>query len=109
MGASQYLPSVITAISAFIIIQRGWEVDCPHRPYIGAAINVTGWLRERGFPFDLNVFDGVVFMKQQVFVQPTATIPTGSLKWDWARKNIFGVEIPVSAITSKLTKKSGSK
>jgi len=73
-----------------------------HRPYVGLSEDISGWLQRHGFPLDLCVFGGVVFMKQQLY-DPTA--PT-KLRTDWAHKAMYGVEVPISSIASKLSSKS---
>ena len=72
-----------------------------HRPYVGVSWDISGWAQRRGFPLDFCVFGGVVFMKQQIYDpgQPN------DLKTDWARKGLWGVEVPISSIASKLTAK----
>lgn len=75
-----------------------------HRPYFGLSEDISGWAQRHGFPLDVCVFGGLVFMKQQLY-DPTA--PT-LLRTDWARKAMYGVEVPISGIVSKLAGK-GSK
>jgi hypothetical protein len=48
-----------------------------HRPYVGAAENVSLWGQRKGFPLSIRVFGGIVDMKQQIF---SASSPS-DLKW----------------------------
>jgi hypothetical protein len=73
-----------------------------HRPYIGMAENLSFLTRLVKLNIPLAVYAGPVFMKQQVYDSSTA-----SLKWDHAIKGLYGLELPISAITNYL--KSGSK
>jgi hypothetical protein len=75
-----------------------------HRPYVGLGEDVSPTLQQHGFPLDLCIFGGIVFMKQQ-FYDPNVTT---KLRTDWAHKAMFGVEVPISSITSKLSSKSKS-
>ncbi len=72
-----------------------------HRPYVGLAEDISPWLQRHGFPLDLCVFGGVVFMKQQLY---DPSVPS-RLRTDWARKAMYGVEVPISGIASKLSGK----
>ena len=74
-----------------------------HRPYLGLAEDISPWFQRHGFPLDLCVFGGIVFMKQQLYDPSSPTL----LKPDWALKGMYGVEVPISSITGKLSK--GSK
>jgi hypothetical protein len=84
-----------------------------YRPEFGISENVTGWttLQRRGFPTTLNIFVGMAFMKTTI-VQgaPTtaADLSTSSTKTRvW--KPIFGIEVPVSSLVSKIGKSGQSK
>ena len=70
-----------------------------HRPYVGISEGIQKIVKT---PIPINVFVGTVFMKQQLF---TGIGPT-RLASDWATKSLFGVEVPISGITSKLSPKS---
>lgn len=72
-----------------------------HRPYVGLSEDISGWAQQHGFPLDLCIFGGVVFMKQQLY---DATAPN-RLRTDWAHKAMYGVEVPISGIASKLAGK----
>jgi hypothetical protein len=81
-----------------------------HRPYVGVAEDISPWFQRHGFPLDLCFFGGIVFMKQQLYDPSSPTL----LRTDWALKTMYGVEVPISSITSKLSGKgnkssSGSK
>jgi len=73
-----------------------------HRPYAGMAENLSFLTRWTRLNIPLAAYAGPVFMKQQVFDAKTST-----LKWDHAIKGLYGLELPMSAITNYL--KSASK
>jgi hypothetical protein len=75
-----------------------------HRPYVGLAENLAPLTRRLKLGVPLSLFAGPVFMKQQIEVPGTTT-----LKWDWATKMIYGVELPISSITNYLKGGSSSK
>jgi len=77
-----------------------------YRPYLGFAENVSLWAQRRGFPFAVNVFGGIVWMKQQIVIPSSGGI--SALRYDRALKGLWGVEVPISAITAKLTKGGGA-
>ena len=72
-----------------------------HRPYVGLAENLGFLTKKIKLNIPLAVFAGPVFMKQQVFVSSIS-----GLKWDHAIKMMYGVELPISAITKYM--KGGS-
>jgi len=72
-----------------------------HRPYVGLSEDISGWAQRHGFPLDVCVFGGIVFMKQQLY-DPAAH---NQLRTDWAHKAMYGVEVPISSIASKLSGK----
>jgi hypothetical protein len=65
------------------------------------------------FPVQFSLYGGVAFMKQtyprtyspQSMPAPTTAQFTGDLKTDYAKKILFGIEVPVSSIVSAI--KSG--
>jgi hypothetical protein len=78
-----------------------------YRPFFGGAIDLTGWtgLRRIGFPLQMSLFGGVVYMKQQIPANgpsSTSLIPTRAVK------GMFGIEVPVSALISKIGKSAKS-
>jgi hypothetical protein len=73
-----------------------------HRPYVGMAENLSFLTKLIRLNIPLAVYAGPVFMKQQVY-----DARTSSLKWDHAIKGLYGLELPISAITNYM--KSGSK
>jgi len=73
-----------------------------HRPYVGMAENLSFLTKLVKLNIPLAVYAGPVFMKQQVY-----DTSTSSLKWDHAIKGLYGLELPISAITKYM--KSGSK
>ena len=75
-----------------------------HRPYVGLAENLSPLTSRLKLGVPISVFAGPVFMKQQIEVPGTTT-----LKWDWATKMIYGVELPISSITNYLKGGSSSK
>ena len=72
-----------------------------YRPYFGAGENLTSWWLERhGFPLRINFFAGLVYMKQRFATSgPNSTTV---LATDRAWKPVYGLEIPVSALISKI-------
>ena len=73
-----------------------------HRPYFGVSENLTSWwLERRGFPVRINLMGGMVYMKQQDAVPGpnSTTILVSNRVW----KPLVGVEIPLSALASKIT------
>ncbi len=80
-----------------------------YRPFFGAAENFTNWtgLRRHGFPLEMSVFAGVVYMRNQIPTQTTSggttttvLTPTRSVK------GLYGVELSVTDLVSKLGGKS---
>jgi len=85
-----------------------------YRPYFGIAENLTGWTRLQkalSLPVSLNFFAGMVYMKTQYIVgsPQTQTEFNSNLHWHRVWKPMFGIEVPVSAMASKLGGKSSSK
>jgi hypothetical protein len=68
-----------------------------HRPMAGLVENLTTWTKAEkyGFPLRINGFVGLVALKQQID-------PTG-MKYDRAWKPIYGFEVPVASLVSKLS------
>jgi hypothetical protein len=79
-----------------------------YRPFFGMAEDLTGWtgLQRHGFPTAMNFFGGVVWMKTTVVSDSPTTAAEltadSSTKRVW--KALFGIELPVSALASKLGK-----
>jgi hypothetical protein len=85
-----------------------------HRPYLGLSENLTGWThlqKSLSLPLAINVFGGVVFMKtEQLIGTPTTSADyNNSLSWHWVHKFMFGIEVPISSVTSKFSKGGSSK
>jgi hypothetical protein len=78
-----------------------------YRPFFGGAIDLTGWtgLQRKGFPLQMSVFGGVVYMKEQV---PENGLSSTSLISTRSVKGVFGIEVPVSALASKIGKAAKS-
>jgi hypothetical protein len=74
-----------------------------HRPYVGVAENLGFLTKKIKLNIPLAVFAGPVFMKQQIFVPSLS-----GLKWDHAIKMMYGIELPISAITKYMKGGSGS-
>jgi hypothetical protein len=72
-----------------------------HRPYVGMAENLSFLTKLIKLNLPLAVYAGPVFMKQQIYDTRSA-----SLKWDHAIKGLYGIELPISAITNYM--KGGS-
>src|SRR5208282_5975340 len=86
-----------------------------YRPFFGLGENFTGWtgLQRRGFPLGMSVFFGVVDMRQEYATKnpnTTAGQPAFVLRPERVWKPMFGIEVPVSALVSKIggASKSGS-
>lgn len=85
-----------------------------YRPYFGAAENFTNWtgLRRHGFPLEMSVFAGVVYMRVQnpmTVSNPGPGQPSVVLKPTRVVKPIFGVELPVGSLISKVGGSGKSK
>ena len=84
-----------------------------YRPYFGIAENLTGWThlqKSLSLPAAVSVFVGMTFMKTHAIVGPP---PTTQEQFNSAQiqhrvwKPMFGIEVPVSSIASKLGGKGG--
>jgi len=87
-----------------------------HRPLFGVAENLTRLIRidKLGFPLPVYAFAGVVYMQQNILVTNPNTAagqPANILKTDRALKGVYGIEVPISSIISKITQgaKNSSK
>lgn len=84
-----------------------------YRPSAGMAINVTGWthLERLGFPVKMSLFANIVNMKiTRVMGMPTTSAQLAAdSKTARVWKPIYGIEVPVSALISKVGKGSQSK
>jgi hypothetical protein len=85
-----------------------------YRPFFGLSENVTGWqwLQNRKFPFQMSFVAGVVYLNQEIVI--ANPIGPGSLiRHSRVVKPMFGVEIPISNLVSKIkaigSGSSGSK
>jgi hypothetical protein len=88
-----------------------------YRPYFGMAESIGGLLthifrpeRQISLPVGINVFAGMTWMKTQI-VSGNPTTPselTANEHWTHVWKPVFGIEVPVSSIASKI-KGAGSK
>ncbi len=84
-----------------------------YRPYFGMAESLTGWTgiqRKLSLPVGINFFGGVVWMKTKYLVgdPTTQTDFNTDLKTTHVWKAVFGIEVPVSSMVSKLGGKGGS-
>jgi hypothetical protein len=88
-----------------------------YRPYFGVAESVGGFLtrifrpeRQLGLPMDINVFGGMTWMKTQIVSDSPTTSSqlTADTQYTRVWKPVFGVEVPISSIASKI-KGAGSK
>lgn len=82
-----------------------------YRPYFGMAESVGGLLtsifrpeRQIGLPLGLTVFGGMTFMKTKIVEgdPTTASELTSDLHSTHIWKPVFGVEVPVSSLVSKI-------
>lgn len=76
-----------------------------HRPFYGAALPITTWLGlSNTVPFAINLIAGAVDMKQYyVTGEPGAANGLG-LKTERTWKPMFGVELPLSQLVSRVSK-----
>jgi hypothetical protein len=84
-----------------------------YRPFFGISENLTGWnglQKKLALPVGLNFFAGVVYMKtSQVVGAPTTAAQLASdTRYLRVVKPLFGIEVPVAALVSKIGK-SASK
>jgi len=83
-----------------------------YRPYFGLAENLTGsssLQQKMQLPTGVSVFAGMCWMKTQQLVGPTPTTQaafSSDLKYHHVWKPMFGIEVSVSALASKLGGKS---
>jgi hypothetical protein len=83
-----------------------------YRPYFGIAENLTSWIhlqKRLGLPVGINFFVGMTFMKTQQIVGAPPTTQTefnSALRINRVWKPMFGIEVPVGALASKLGGKS---
>jgi hypothetical protein len=86
-----------------------------YRPFFGLSENLTGWTgvqKKWNLPVGINFIAGVTWMKTQVLVGPPPTTQAEfnkALQYPRVWKGVFGIEVPVSSIASKLGGKGGSK
>jgi len=81
-----------------------------HLPYLGLAqpLPTSKWV-------SLSVFGGIAWMKQsfpktlKIGQSTTSAALSGDLKTDWARKPMYGVELPITSIAKKLKSSLGGK
>jgi hypothetical protein len=83
-----------------------------YRPFFGLSENLTGWTsvqRRLSLPVGINFFAGVVYMKTEFLLDSPTTQPgfNTDLKYTRVWKGVFGVEVPLRAMASKLGKKAG--
>ena len=84
-----------------------------YRPFFGISENLTGSTglqRKLLLPIGINVFAGLVDMKTQYLVDsPTTQAAFNTdLKHTRVWKGVFGIEVPIASMASKLGKKSSS-
>ena len=83
-----------------------------YRPYFGLAENLTGWsgLQQKlQLPTSISFFAGMCWMKTQQLVGPTPTSQSdfnSELSYHRVWKPMFGVEVSISSLASKLGGKS---
>jgi hypothetical protein len=115
----------------FDVFPCGWKFSkdsgCPHfnvglpltgqtfyRPYFGIAENLTGWTgiqKTLKLPVGINFFAGVIYMKTHYVVDDPVTQAEFSIDNKSTRvwKGVFGIEVPISAMVSKIGKSGSSK
>jgi hypothetical protein len=109
-----YCAEWFTKASGFPHLNVGLPVSGQtlYRPYFGVSENVTSWgLEKWGFPLTMNLFGGVVYMKTfDVEGAPTTSSQlASSLKGTRVVKPLFGVEVPVLSLVSKIGKGGSTK
>lgn len=78
-----------------------------YRPAFGVSENLTGWWLERhGFPVQMSFFAGLVDMKTTIVQGSPTTAQELNAASQKTRvwKGIYGVEVPVSSLISKIGK-----
>lgn len=78
-----------------------------YRPYFGLSESLTGWTtlqRKLSLPIGINFFAGMVYMKTQLLTDnPTSQAEfNADLKYTRVWKPIFGIEVPISSMASKI-------
>lgn len=85
-----------------------------YRPYFGLSEDITSWTglqKLTQLPTSVDVFAGMVFMKTQQLVgaMPTTQAEfTSQLKYHHVWKPMFGIEVPVGSLASKIGKSGSS-
>jgi hypothetical protein len=84
-----------------------------YRPEFGIAENFTGWttLQRKGFPTAMSIFVGMTYMKTTIVdgIPTTAAQLSASSSKTRVWKPVFGLEVPVNSLISKVGKGSKSK
>ena len=86
-----------------------------YRPVFGVAENLTGWThlqKSLSLPVALNFFVGACYMKTELISGPLPTTQAeynSALIWHRVWKPVYGIEIPISSIASKIGGKGKSK
>jgi len=102
------------------------EGGCPHidvglpltsqslyRPYFGLSENLTGWTtlqKKLNLPVGISFFAGVVWMKTHYVLGDPTTQAEFDSNYRPVRvwKGLFGIEVPISSMVSKIGSKGGS-
>jgi hypothetical protein len=85
-----------------------------YRPYFGIAENLTGWTtaqRKLSLPVAVNFYVGMIYMKTNYLIgAPTTQAEfNASLKPTRVWKVVYGIEVPIGSMVSKIGSKGSSK
>jgi hypothetical protein len=77
-----------------------------YQPFVGLSEDVTGWAAgKKWLPLQINLVAGVVFLKQQeALANAQGTL---QVEHNYVRKFMFGIEVPVSSLASKIKSITG--
>jgi hypothetical protein len=85
-----------------------------YRPYFGVAENLTGWTtaqRNFSLPVGVNFYVGMIYMKTNYLIgSPTTQAEFNTaLKPTRVWKVVYGIEVPIGSMVSKIGSKGSSK
>jgi hypothetical protein len=77
-----------------------------YQPFVGLSEDVTGWAAgKKWLPLQINLVAGLVFLKQQeALANAQGTL---QVEHNYVRKFMFGIEVPVSSLASKIKSITG--
>jgi hypothetical protein len=95
-GKTSYYPSLVVGIPVMGKVF--------YQPFFGVSESILGWWKRA--PLPINVVWGVVYLNQEK-VMPNAS-GVNQIGHSRVRKQMFGVELPISALVSKIKSLGGS-